>query len=374
MRIAWFRSTTPDTADPLDDTAALIDELRATHAIDVMNESEAYDFVWRELLEPWDLCVYELDHRPGRRFEWGYLLNYPGIVMLKSPGVENAWGGTLSREGRLDDYMAGFGFDERAPTPPPLRVPLLASRSVVVAHDGLARWLQETYPEARVRFAPVGVRQTDEARAADIPPVPTIERPTVFGLLEEDRLEVVERAFQRARDGGGAMELLKGDSPAHILAKCDVVIALTWPPLETPLTAAFAGMAAGKAVVALELDATADWPALDPQTWKPRGIVPVGTPIAVTIDPADEVHSLMLSMRRLASDAPLREQLGNAAQAWWRGHATSAHAASAWNQILLEAVSLAPPPRPTHWPKHLGADGTELTRTILGQFGLGNNG
>ena len=78
----------------------------------------------------------------------------------------------------------------------------------------------------------------------------------------------------------------------------------------------------------------------------------------------------MLAMRRLAADRPLREQLGRAAQSWWQAHATPSHAAAAWNHILEEAASLAPPARPPDWPTHLGADGTELARSILHEFGL----
>jgi glycosyltransferase involved in cell wall biosynthesis len=270
----------------------------------------------------------------------------------------------LSREGRLDDYMAGFRF-ENATAPPDVRVPLLASRSVVVPDAALARSLQEEYPEAQVRFAPLGVRGVQGVQG-----VQGVRDRVSFGLLDHSRRDVVERAFQRARDAGAAIDLLKADSAARILAECDAVIALIWPPFEMPLTAALAGMAAGKPVVAMEIEATADWPALDPQTWRPRGLGATAAPIAVTIEPRDEEHSLMLAMRRLATDAPLREQLGHAAYTWWQAHATPAHAAAAWQQILEEALSLSPPSRPPDWPKHLGADGTELARSILNEFGL----
>ena len=176
--------------------------------------------------------------------------------------------------------------------------------------------------------------------------------------------------LKRARDSGADIELLEGESPARILAECDAVIALTWPPFETPLTPALAGMAAGKPVVAMEIEATAHWPALDPQTWRARGLAATAAPIAVTIEPRDEEHSLMLAMRRLATDPALREQLGRAGYSWWQAHATPAHAAAAWNPILQEAGSLTPPLRPSDWPKHLGADGTELARAILNEFGL----
>lgn len=93
-------------------------------------------------------------------------------------------------------------------------------------------------------------------------------------------------------------------------------------------------------------------------------------PIAVTIDPRDEEHSLMLAIRRLSSDGALRERLGEAAHAWWKSHATPAHAAATWNQILEEAVRLSPPPRPDDWPKQFAEDGTGLAREILSDFGL----
>ena len=58
-------------------------------------------------------------------------------------------------------------------------------------------------------------------------------------------------------------------------------------------------MAAGKAVITIETEATAEWPAIDPQTWRPRGLAVNDAPIAVTVDPRDEEHSLMLAIRRL---------------------------------------------------------------------------
>jgi hypothetical protein len=367
MNIAWFRPTTPDASDPLDDTAALIDELRSTHAIDVIVEAGAHDFVWRHFQRPWDLCVYELDNTSAHQFEWAYLLNYAGVVMLKSPVAHNSWGATLSREGRLDEYMAGFRFEETN-APPEVRVPLLASRCVVVPHRSLAESLQEEYPEARVRYAPMGVQRVQGVQG--VQRVQGVREQVKFGLLDRSRRDIVERAFQRARDAGANIDLLTNDSAARILAECDAVVALTWPPFETPLTPALAGMAAGKAVVAMEIEATAHWPALDPQTWRPRGLGATAAPIAVTIEPRDEEHSLMLAMRRLTTDLPLREQLGHSAHAWWQAHATPAHAAAAWNPILQEAGSLTPPLRPPDWPKHLGADGTELARAILNEFGL----
>jgi hypothetical protein len=380
MNIAWFRDRVPDPADPLDDTSALIEALRATHAIDVFVDADAKDFVWRHALTPWDLCVYELDNTRAHQFAWAYLLNYPGIVFLKNRTLHDSRAAALDREDRMDDYRAELRFSDGAGPPmtwkgqhhtargswPMLRIPLLASRAVVVPHASVARSLQETYPEARVRCAPSTANfqlpASKESEAQD---------GCRIGVLDSSRLAVVERAVHRAREAGAVVELMTGESTGHVLAACDVVIALTWPAADAPLTAALAGMAAGKATVTYDLETTTDWASLDPQTWRPRGSATADEPLAVTIDPRDEEHSLMLAIRRLASDAPLRAQLGRAGHAWWQAHATPAHAAAAWNQILEEAASLAPPAKPGDWPAHLNDDGTRLAADILAEFRLG---
>lgn len=377
MNIAWFRDRVPDPSDPLDDTAALVEALRATYTIDVFVEADAKDFVWRHAQTPWDLCVYELDNTRAHQFAWSYLLHYPGVVFLKNRTLHDSRAAALDLDARIDDYHAELRFSDGVAPPmawkgqhhtargnwPMLRVPLLASRSVVVSHASVAQSLQDTYPEARVRYAPGSTPNFQL-------PTPKENTGCRFGVLGNTSLAAIERAVHRARDAGAAVELITGESSGRVLAECDVVIALTWPAVDAPLTTALAGMAAGKPVVTYDLETTADWPALDPQTWRPRGFARAEAPIAITIDLRDEEHSLMLAMRRLASDTPLREQLGRAAHAWWQAHATPALAAAAWNHILEESASLAPPAKPRDWPAHLNADRTELARAILGEFGL----
>jgi hypothetical protein len=344
MRIAWFRDTAPDITDPLDDTAALMGELRAAHDIDVITEHDAHDFVWQQQRRPWNLCVYELDHTRSHQFVLAYLLNYPGVLLLRSTAL------------------------------PHLRVPLFASRVVVAPGTADAERLQAMYPEVNVRCGgPIGsgpdlplARRSGEAAEAAGP------RSVKFAVFDQRTRDggIVTRALQRARDAGAEFEIITPDADANMLARCDVVIAPGWPPWHQVPTAVLAGMAAAKAVVTMEMDATAEWPAVDPQTWQPRGLGVADAPIAVTIDPRDEEHSLMLAIRRLSSDASSREQLGMAAHAWWKAHATPAHAAATWTQILDEAVRLSPPARPDDWPPGFGADGSELARAILSEFGL----
>jgi len=316
--------------------------VRSSHEIDVIDERAAHDFVWQHIQRPWDLCVYELDDTPAHQFIHAYLVNYPGVVVLRSADIAT------------------------------LRVPLLASRCIVVAHDSLAELLRAMYPDVHVRYAPPRGGPTGSAPLNEQGDAGSSgPRSTGFAVVDRrtDRADVVERAFRRARDAGATFDVLRSDPTLRTLARADVVIAPGWPPFRdsAPVLAA---MAAGKAVVTMEMETTADWPALDPQTWRPRGVGTTGAPIAVTIDPRDEEHSLMLAIRRLSIDAGLREALGRAARGWCEQHVNPQHAVAAWSQILQEAVTLSPPPRPDDWPTGRSADGTELARSILGEFGL----
>ena len=144
----------------------------------------------------------------------------------------------------------------------------------------------------------------------------------------------------------------------------EIVIDAAWPPTDDALTTALSGMAAGKPVIALESEYTADWPALNPQTWQPRG---AGTPILVSIDPRDYDHSLKLAMQRLDADADLRARLGAAARDWFASHATRDYVVAAWASLIEEAKTLAPPEPPEGWKAV--QDGTERAREILAEFG-----
>jgi hypothetical protein len=182
---------------------------------------------------------------------------------------------------------------------------------------------------------------------------------------------VVGRALQRARDAGATFEVAGPDADADRLARGDVVIAPGWPPSQRAPAAVLAGMAAGKAVVTTEMDATADWPAMDPQTWRPRGLAVGDQPIAVTIDPRDEEHSLMLAIRRLSSDA-------SSARATRCGGArvvAGARDAGACRRgvdcrFWRRRSGFRRPPALMIGPPQFAADGTELARAILREFSL----
>jgi len=188
--------------------------------------------------------------------------------------------------------------------------PLHASRVVVVPHAPIAEVLQADYPAARIRAITPGV------------------------------------------------EPLAGPPDA-------IVESLRWPVDGSALADALAGFAAARPVIVFDCTETADWPSIDPHDWRQRS---PADPICVAIDPRDEDHSRRVAIARLNDDSALRQRLGAAAQAWWRAHATVDIAAAAFDEVLKEARSLAPPRRPSDWPPHAADDGTRLTRDLLAPF------
>ncbi len=362
MRLAWFRAAT-HVSDRLDDTTALVRALGGEHEIEVFDESRAHDFIRLDFRAPFDLCVYELADTRQHTFIWPYLLLVPGVLRLRSRSLHDSRTEALGRQHRHRDRAVELAFSDWEL----IGAPVLASRMTVVsdAHD--AAGLERAYPAARIRHAPLGVgwgrsqgQSRGQSQGQDVDQTPTA------GSLDASRDGVLQRAFARARDAGARLELITGP-PNLVLDRADIIIATSWPPADE-LTMALEGMASSRAVIVLEGESTAGLPALDPQTWQPRGWTDE-QPVVVSIDPRDEEHSLTLALRRLASDASLRNTLGSAAHAWWQGHATLEHAVQAWQSILAEAVSLTPPPRPANWPPHLTADGTERARDVLAEFG-----
>jgi hypothetical protein len=327
VRVAWLRPPAASTPDPLDDTAALIDELRAVHHIDIVDERHVHDLVWQHARHPFDLIVYEMANTRAHAFVAPYAIHFPGVLMLRS-------------------FAAHY--------PRAIR----ASRTVVAGDEVVAQSLADHYPGVDVRYAPVGVA-AQESGSPDRPSA----TPTRFGLFHSGRIGVIAGAAARAREAGAQVEVVTG-SPDHVLRNADVIVALEWPPpARVPITA-LAAMAAGRPVVVFESLVTAALPALNPQDWQPRGYIGgARVPVAISIDPRDEEHSLMRVMKRLGADGALRASLGSAARAWWRDHATLAHAVEAWHRIL-ETAGLPP------HPPFAGADGAEHARVVLATFGV----
>jgi hypothetical protein len=374
MRLAWFRSHSVAAADRLDPCASVVRRL-STHTVDEVTAANAHDFVWQQRQQPVDLCVFELDPSADAAFIWPYLFRYPGVLVTSEASLHNGRAAQLEQQDRAADYTAEFIFNEGHAPPtrhrhlprgswPMHRAAFAASRLVVVRDQALTARMQAAHPQAQIRDVPLGI----EAPAAhgSAPPAGTV-RCAVFGA---DRVDVARRAAARAVTPDTAIEVTTGARDADIDA-CDIVLALTWPAHGESLMAALAGLAAGKPVVLFDVEAAAQWPSLDPQTWRQRG--PNGSsasPIAITIDPRDEEHSLMLAVRRLAAEPGLRESLGAAARRWWMEHATLARAVEGFESVLEEAATMTPAAKPADWPPHLSVDGTGSARAVLDRFGV----
>jgi len=379
MRLAWFR---PDGIAT--DLEAVIAGLRETHTVDLVDARAAHDFVWQAAQGRFDLWVYELDDSLAHQYIWPYLLHYPGIVMLRTASLHRGRAIGLVHQHRDADRDAEMAFADgagRTDPPWPLvrgawstwRVPVLASRLTVVADDALAASVARECAGARVVCVPTGV---EDPLAGAVASGSRAGTPLRVLVCEDGTPGAVERAAARARGGGaGALEVVRVRSADSGAARdADVIVATRWPSLGRPLRTALLGAAAGKAVVVAETESTAGWPSLDPQTWQPRalatGVTAPDAAIAISIDPRDEEHSLVLALTRLGSDAALRSSLGLAARAWWERHATVAHAVEAWKALLDEARTLPAPPRPAGWPAHLDANGGGTLGTLLDDMGI----
>ncbi|OFW15105.1 MAG: hypothetical protein A3F70_17975 [Acidobacteria bacterium RIFCSPLOWO2_12_FULL_67_14] len=382
MKLAWFRHAIPVAAHPLDDTAGVIGELGRDHAVDVFTRATAHDFVWRQFRHPYDLCVFELDNTPDHAFVWPYLLHYSGLLLLRAFSLHDSRARSLIRAQRRTDYVEEFAFSEGRSTwfmdgregePrgswPMLRIPLAAARMTAVLSRSAADTLQEIHPEARLRPVPPAIPGPAPAPDGSSPDF-SDRRPLVFGALASPASDMVQNAAARARDAGTPIALVLADSAERLVAEADVILALRWPSHTICEALPLAAMASGRPFVVFETRSTADWPLLDPQTWRPRDFTPEA-PVGISIDVRDAEHSLMLALRRLAADPALRASVGAAGQAWWGRHATVAHATAAWRALLGEAASLDVPLPPAGWPAHLRADGTERARSILRDFGAG---
>jgi hypothetical protein len=213
---------------------------------------------------------------------------------------------------------------------------------------------------------PLNAQSPTPSGQSSTPTVHSVQgRGLVLGVAGGDTA-LVARAVDRARASEAMVEVVTGDI-TDVLAGADVVAALEWPPVRGAPTAALLAMAAGKAVVVHDVEGTAGWPALDPQTWQPRDtwLPPSGgsPPIVISLDPRDDEHSLVLALKRLAADAELRRALGVRAHAWWRQNATLDHAVAAWATLLADAAAAPPKAR-------AAADHSDHVRALLAPFGV----
>jgi glycosyltransferase involved in cell wall biosynthesis len=155
------------------------------------------------------------------------------------------------------------------------------------------------------------------------------------------------------------------------VAGCDVSINLRWPTAREVSGPWVRALAAGRPTITMDLVHTANVPSLDPRTWTVPQSHSEREPVTVAIDLLDEDHSLRLAMRRLATDADLRDRLGRAAAAYWDREHSLPRMIDDYHRLIAGAQQ-RPAPLVT-LPAHLRTAGGERLEQLLEPFHLPAN-
>ena len=378
----------------------------------------AHEFVWRHQRGHYDLPIYQVGNSWAHGYVWPYLFRWPGLTVLHDARLHHARANALLSRGRKDDYRAEFvynkptlsadaaelaiaGFDGSYYYHWPMRSTVLNASRMVVCHSvGMTHRLRRHYPGVAIDFVPLGHgRARSEAdltaaraqfRAAHQIPADAV----VFGVLgtaaTEKRVAPIIRAFAAARQwatdarllfAGAIDPLLPLDDlldsfgvrdATHLVgrlddagfddavAACDVGLNLRWPTAREMSGPWLRMLAAGLPTVVVDSVHHTDIITLDPRTWRCHEPLQTLEPepelqaVAVAIDILDEDHSLRLAMRRLASDAPFRAQLGATARQYWESNHTVELMTEAYNQVIGKALTLEAPK--VALPDHLRPD------------------
>jgi glycosyltransferase involved in cell wall biosynthesis len=212
---------------------------------------------------------------------------------------------------------------------PEKRIPqILAAFRLVLPHA----------PHARLLLA--GEAAAHYPLAADIAAHGLEDRVTVTGYLDTD------------------------EALTDHLSACDVTLNLRWPTARETSGPWLRALAAGRATIVTDLVHMGEVPSLDPRSWTENA----PQPVCIAIDILDEDHSLRLAMRRLATDADLRERLGRAAQAGWAQEHSREAMAEDYERVLREAAGRDVPR--VELPPHMRGSGDRTLRALLGPFGI----
>ena len=422
-RLAWFSPLPPSTSGIAAYSAEILPLLRARpHEIDTYTDSNAHEFVWRHRRNPYDLTVYQLGNASCHDYMWAYLFRYPGLVVLHDAQLHQARALFLTKRWapRLDDYMAEVRANHPDAPPdlpylvlarladgmyqhwPMVRLVLERAKLTLVHNRWLAEDLHEKYPAAAIRAIEMGVAappavpdspKQHVTRAIGSVPDDAVIVSAFGGVTPEKRIAQLIRALGAIADRHPDVHLvLVGTRVAHYdpyadaescgvkdrvhqtgfvpddelptyLAATDICACLRWPTNRETSASWLRCLAAGRPTIVTELAHLDDVPLLDPRGWRvldtdrsPR------PPIAVSIDPLDEDHSLQLALERLVSDSQLRIRLGDAAHEWWASHHQLETMAGAYDEAIHHALA-APVPSPI-LPEHLLADGTSDLRVL----------
>lgn len=406
----------------------------ARHAVAGGPIRSAHEFLWEHRLRPFDLTVFQLGNSSAHDFLWPYLFRFPGLAVLHDAHLQHARAAALLRARRETEYRREFeanhpsaspgmaelavkGFDSHLYYQWPMTTLAVQRSRMTAVHSRLsAAELHETSPTAAVETVRLGhgerlspeqavVRRARGRRTHGIPNDAVLFG--VFGALTpEKRVPQVLRAFAALLAYQPAARLLLAGAPAShydtvgevrrlgiadsvsitgylendeaftdAVAACDVSVNLRWPTAREISGPWLRALAAGKPTITTDLAHTADVPALDPRNWTVSHASPSidRTPEAVTvaIDIVDEDHSLRLAMRRLASDADLRERLGRVAARYWDDRHSPEGMIADYNSLIARARTMPVPG--IDLPAHLRDDGATTLHALLEPFGIASD-
>ncbi len=378
----------------------------------------AHEFVWRQQRGHYDLPIYQIGNSRAHGYVWPYLFRWPGLTVMHDARIHHARANALLARGRAADYRAEFHYDKPTLSPdaaelaiagfdgayyyhwPMRRAVVNASRMVVCHSVGMTHRLRRHYAGKAIGFVPLGHGRARSAadlvdargrfRAAHGIPADAV----VFGVLgtaaAEKRVAPVIRAFAGARQWAPDARLLFAGSIDPLLplddlldtfgvrdvthlagrvddagfddavAACDVGLNLRWPTAREMSGPWLRMLAAGVPTVVVDSVHHTDIVTLDPRTWRCHEPLQTLEPnpelqaVAVAIDILDEDHSLRLAMRRLASDAAFRAQLGGTARRYWESNHTVERMADGYNRVIAKAMTLDAPD--VALPGHLRPD------------------
>jgi len=447
MRLAFFSPWPPQPSGVAAVSADVVPHLAAAgHAVDVFVDEalvrvakgspgppapgevrvlSAHDFVWRHVRAPYDVPIYQLGNSWAHGFEWPYIFQYPGLVVMHDARLHHARADVLLRRQQWDDYRAEFtynhpdlpvdaaelairGFDGAYYYHWPMRRAIVdASRLVATHARGNLRILEEAHPGRAIDYIALGhglpPLDLPAARRGFRAQWKIPETALVFGVLgnatPEKRIAQVVRAFASTRQWApDARLLIAGQvdpllpleemldtfgiqhvthvtgrlNPTefdHAVAACDVGLNLRWPTAREVSGPWLRMLSAGLPTVMVDAVHHLDVVTLDPRTWRCHTPTPGLAPnpeadaVAIGIDILDEEHSLRLAMRRLGSDADLRRQLGGTARRYWESNHTVAAMAADYERVIARTRLLSAPP--VDLPGHLRPDPAAHAQTLV---------
>jgi glycosyltransferase involved in cell wall biosynthesis len=355
--------------------------------------------------------------------------------VLHDGQLHHARGRLLMRQRRYDDYCEELRFNHPAAdtTIPELgiagllgeltyqwpmrRLVVDTARCVLVHNQWLAQQIRDEQPHVRIDVLDMGV-PAREARADARPRVRArhglaaddIVFLALGGITPEKRIGPALRSLAAVAGTVPNVRLLLVGEPvghydpraqaaalgiadrvtitgfvsdedvAEYLAAADVCLCMRWPTSRETSAAWLRCLAAGVPTIITDLIHTVDIPAYDPRSWTlsyagpstQSASSPPPEPACVSIDLLDEHHSLRLAMRRLATDAQLREAVGRGGFELWTERFTLQRMIDAYRHQIVAAMRV-PAPDPSNrerLPAHIRADGTEHASTRLREMGV----